>query len=128
MNKFFIIGNLTKDPELTETKSGVKVCRFTVAVNRSYTNSDGERETDFFNCTAWRGQAENVARYCVKGNKIAVTGSVQMRNYEDNDGVKRIAVDVVAQEVEFLSQKQNSERGASGRNSQEVYDDGDIPF
>lgn len=111
MNKVILIGNLTRDPELNETASGVSVCRFSIAVNRAYTNGEGERQTDFFNCTAWRGVAENVAKYCKKGNKIAVTGSVQMRTWEDNDGNKHQGVDVIAQDVEFLTPKQDDEWG-----------------
>ena len=105
MNKVFLIGNLTRDPELTETAGGVAVCHFAIAVNRNYTSQDGERQTDFFNCTAWRGQAETIARYTKKGNKVAVTGSVQLRNYEDNQGIKRTAVDIIVQDVEFLTPK-----------------------
>lgn len=115
MNKVILIGNLTRDPELSETNSGIAVCRFGLAVNRQYSSSDGERETDFFQVTAWRGTGENVARYCKKGHKVAVVGSIQMRNYEDREGVKRTAVDIVAQDVEFLTQRARD-------------DDGDIPF
>lgn len=141
MNKVFLIGNLTRDPELTETAGGVSVCRFAIAVNRSYTSSDGERQTDFFNVTAWRGLADTVSRYCKKGSKVAVSGSVQIRNYEDNAGNKRTAVDVIAQDVEFLSQK-NQNQGddfydAPAQTSsapkkkpalESFDDDGDIPF
>lgn len=95
MNKVFLIGNLTRDPELTETAGGVSVCHFAIAVNRSYTSSEGERLTDFFNVTAWRGLADTVARYTKKGSKVAVSGSIQIRNYEDNAGNKRTAVDVI---------------------------------
>ena len=109
MNKVFLIGNLTRDPELTETSGGVSVCHFAIAVNRSYTSSDGERQTDFFNVTAWRGLADTVARYTKKGNKIAVTGSIQIRNYEDNQGVRRTAVDVIAQDIEFLTSKSSGD-------------------
>ena len=105
MNKVVLIGNLTRDPELSETNSGIAVCRFGLAINRQYSSSDGERETDFFQVTAWRGTGENVARYCKKGHKVAVVGSIQMRNYEDREGVKRTAVDIVAQDVEFLTQR-----------------------
>lgn len=143
MNKIFLIGNLTKDPEGSETPNGVSVCRFSVAVNRPYTDGNGERQTDFFNITAWRGLAENCVKYLSKGKKVAVTGSVQMRVWEDNDGNKHQAVDVIASEVEFLSPAEKSESaGAAGRNSGgesakkgrknpmlEVYDDdGDCPF
>lgn len=138
MNKVFLIGNLTRDPELTETSSGTQICRFGMAVNRQYTSSDGERETDFFNVTAWRGTAENIARYCRKGHKVAVLGSVQIRSYEDRDGVKRTAVDIVAQDVEFLTQRAHDGDGVSneptssrsGRKPQlqAFDDDGDNPF
>ncbi|MBQ8319275.1 MAG: single-stranded DNA-binding protein [Clostridia bacterium] len=140
MNKVFLIGNLTRDPELSETPSGVAMCRFSIAVNRNYTSSDGERQTDFFNCTAWRGQAETIARYTKKGNKVAVTGSIQLRNYEDNQGVKRTAVDVIVQDVEFLTPKSDSSDfdGEEAPHAAAVPkkkpslrpmdDDGDIPF
>ncbi len=105
MNKVFLIGNLTRDPELTETPSGVAVCRFSIAVSRDYANSDGTRETDFFNITVWRGRAENCGKYLKKGNKVAVIGSLQNRTYEDKDGIKRNVTDVVANEVEFLTPK-----------------------
>ena len=68
MNKVFLIGNLTRDPEFRETPSGVPMCRFSIAVNRNYKNADGERQTDFFNCTAWRNTAETISRYTKKGN------------------------------------------------------------
>ena len=142
MNKVFLIGNLTRDPELTETAGGVSVCHFAIAVNRSYTSSDGERQTDFFNVTAWRGLADNVNRFAKKGNKVAVSGSIQLRNYEDNQGNKRTAVDIIAQDVEFLTPKNNnsgddfydspapSQTGSSKKKPalQSFDDDGDIPF
>lgn len=111
MNKVFLIGNLTRDPELTETANGVSVCHFTIAVKRNYTTCDGERETDFFNCTAWRGVADSVARFCKKGSKVAVSGSIQIRNYEDNNGQKKTAVDIIAHDVEFLTPRSTSEEG-----------------
>lgn len=105
MNKVFLIGNLTRDPELTETSGGIKICRFAIAVNRNYSGADGERKTDFFNCVAWRGLAETVARYTKQGLKVAVSGSIEFRNYEDSQGVKRTSVDIVVQDVEFLTPK-----------------------
>lgn len=141
MNKVFLIGNLTRDPELSETASGVSMCRFAIAVNRPYTNGNGERETDFFNCVAWRGQAETVSKYCKKGKKVAISGSVQIRNYEGNDGVKRTAVDIVVQDLELLSPRENNngdefydapaEKPAPAKKKpalQSFDDDGDIPF
>ena len=132
MNKIFLIGNLTRDPELSETNSGTAVCRFSVAVNRRRTG-DGEQLTDFFNVTAWRGLAETVARYCKKGNKVAVSGSIQIRQYEDRDGQKRTGVDVIADEVEFLTPKsgdgENSAPASKKKPALEPFDDDDdIPF
>ena len=138
MNKVFLIGNLTRDPELSETNSGIVVCRFGLAVSRQYLSSDGERETDFFQVTAWRGTGENIAKYCKKGHKVAVVGSIQMRNYEDREGVKRTAVDIVAQDVEFLAQRARDDSGVGNESASsrrgakpqlEAFDDdGDIPF
>lgn len=103
MNKVILIGRLTADPTEKITSMGDKKCCFTIAVNRNYSGSDGERKTDFFNVTAWRGLGETVSRYVKKGNKVAVSGSIELRNYEDRDGIKRTAVDIIAQDVEFLS-------------------------
>ncbi len=115
MNKVILIGNLTRDPELTETASGVAVCRFSIAVTRDYAGADGNRETDFFNITVWSKQAENCGKYLKKGNKVCVVARLQNRSYEDKDGVKRYVTDIIASEVEFLTPK-----GAQG-------DDGDAP-
>ena len=103
MNKVYLIGNLTRDPELSETTSGVAFCRFAIAVNRTFVNADGNRDADFFNITVWRGQAENCGKFLKKGSKVAVVGSLQNRTYEDKEGVKRTVTDIVANEIEFLS-------------------------
>ena len=103
MNKLFLIGNLTRDPEMSETATGVAFCRLGIAVNRPYQGSDGERTTDFFNVTVWRTHAENCGRYLKKGSKVAIVGSLQNRSYEDKDGNKRQVTDIIANEVEFLS-------------------------
>lgn len=143
MNKVFMIGNLTRDPEHQETAGGVSVCHFAIAVNRNYAGSDGDRQTDFFNVTAWRGLADTAARYLKKGSKVAVSGSIQIRNYEDNQGARRTAVDIIAQDIEFLTPKSASNddfydapsRPSEGSSSakkkpalQSFDDDGDIPF
>lgn len=131
MTKVFMIGNLTRDPELTETAGGVQVCRFSVAVNRGYGD---DRTTDFYNVTAWRKTAEAVARYTRKGNKIAICGDLQIRQYEANDGTRRTSVDVIAQDVEFLTPKQDEKPApaqgyAQKKPALEAFDDdGDIPF
>ena len=140
MNKVFLIGNLTRDPELRETPSGVPMCRFAIAVQRPYSSQDGERQTDFFECTAWRGLGETIARYTKKGKKVAVSGSIQIRNYEDNQGAKRTAVDVIVQDCEFLTPKTGSDsfddvseapRASAPKRKpalQPMDDDSDIPF
>ena len=142
MNKIYLIGNLTRDPELVETASGVQRCRFTIAVNRNYRNTDGERQADFFNCTAWRGLAETIARYTKKGTKVCVVGSVEMREYEDNTGARRTAVDVIVQDFEILTPRQDEGSSFDAAEPapksttaprrkpqlQPMDDDGDIPF
>lgn len=102
MNKFVGIGNLTKDPELATTTSGISVCKFSIAVNRSYKNANGEQETDFLNIVTWRGLADNCSRYLKKGSKVAVCGEVQTRTYEKN-GEKRFVTEILANDVEFLT-------------------------
>jgi single-strand DNA-binding protein len=142
MNKLYLIGNLTRDPEMSETPSGIAFCRLGIAVNRPYTGSDGERATDFFNITVWRGQAENCGRYLKKGSKIAVVGSIQNRQYEDKEGNKRQVTDIIANEVEFLSVRnqndgsdygeptgyQNAPRATSKPTLEQVDDDDELPF
>ena len=105
MNKVILVGNLTRDPELSETGSGIAMCRFSIAVQRDYANAEGNREADFFNITVWRNRAEVCARYLKKGNKVGIVGSIQNRTYDDKDGNKRTVTDIVASEVEFLTPK-----------------------
>ncbi|MBR4406823.1 MAG: single-stranded DNA-binding protein [Clostridia bacterium] len=108
MNKVMLIGNLTKDPELINTNSGIAVCRFTLAVSRRFQNSNGERETDFLNIVVWRQQGENCAKYLRKGSKCCVIGAIQTRSYEAQDGSKRYITEITADEVEFLTSKSAS--------------------
>lgn len=103
MNKIILIGNLTRDPELRVTSSSISVCNITLAVNREHVNDDGSRVADFFNVKIWREQAVNCSKYLHKGSKIAVTGSLQNRSYEDQNGNVRYATEIIAQNVEFLS-------------------------
>ena len=107
MNRVHLIGNLTKDTEYSETTTGIAVCRFSIAVNRNYTN-DGEKITDYFNIVTWRGQAENCHKFLKKGSKVAIEGSLQNRSYEDKNGVKRTVTEIVASEVEFLNKVEES--------------------
>ncbi len=105
MNKAIIIGRLTRDPEMRTTTSGVNTTTFTVAVSRNYTGANGERETDFINCVAWRKQAENIAKYCTKGSQVAVEGRIQTRSYDAQDGTKRYVTEIMADNVTFLGGK-----------------------
>jgi single-strand DNA-binding protein len=98
---------MVKDPELRKTPSDISLCRFDIAVSRP-TSGDGERVTDFFECTAWRGTAEAIVKYCKKGHKLCVEGTVQTRTYEDNNGVKRKVYDIAVKDVEFLTPKQET--------------------
>ncbi len=116
MNKVYLIGNLTRDPEMRTTGSGIAVCNFSIAVNRRFKNAQtGQTETDFFNIVAWRQLAELCSKYLAKGRKVAVFGSLQSRTYEAQDGSKRSAIDIVADEVEFLggNQQQNGQRSSA---------------
>lgn len=135
MNKVMLIGNAVRDAELRETKSGVAVSNFTLAVNRNYLNADGEKETDFFNCIAWRALAESVGKYVHKGDKICVVGQLQNRQYEDKEGNKRTVTEILAESVEFLvmhAAKGNDDVQTNSENKklgelEEVKDD-DLPF
>ena len=122
MNKVFLIGNLTRNPELAETSNGIKVCRLSVAVNR--VNSEG---VDYFGVSVWRTQAENCAKYLTKGRKISVVGTLQNKSYEDKDGIKRNVTEIVAQEVEFLSPREEQKAPAQPKEPQQQYIDGFEP-
>lgn len=114
INRVILVGRLTKDPELRYTPNGIAVATFTLAVNRTYTNQQGEREADFINCVVWRRQAENVANFLKKGNLAGVDGRIQTRNYEGQDGRRVYVTEVVAESVQFLEPKGASAGG--GRN------------
>ena len=114
MNKAILIGRLTKDPELRSTPAGRNVCQFSIAVNRTFTNANGEREADFINCVVWDKQAENLVKYQKKGNQIAVEGRIQTRNYDDKDGKKVYVTEILASNISFLDSKGT---GATGNTS-----------
>ena len=111
MNKFFGIGNLTKDVDLRTTQSGKSVASFTIAVNRRFKDKEGEKQTDFFSIIAWGQLGEMCGRYLAKGRKVAVVGELQTRSYE-KDGVKRYITEIIADEVEFLSPKETPQESA----------------
>ena len=110
MNRVVLVGRLTKDPELRYTPNGVPVSNFTLAVNRTFTNQQGEREADFINCVIWRRPAENVANFLKKGSLAGVDGRLQTRSYDDSDGKRVYVTEVVADSVQFLEP-----RGAAGQ-------------
>lgn len=140
MNKITLIGNLTNDPETRSTSSGVTVCAFTIAVNRRFANSNGERQTDFFRINAWRQLGDTCAKHLTKGKKVAVVGELQARMYDAKNGETRMSLDVAADEVEFLSpaekaetkpqkkSKENSDGYDQTPNEWLPVDNNDLPF
>lgn len=122
MNKVILIGRLTKDPELRYTSTDIPVVQFVLAVNRAFSRN-GERQADFINCVAWRNLADNLAKYMKKGSQICVEGQIQVRNFEDNGGVKRYVTEVICDNIHFLESKgSRSESGYSGYNDIDQYD------
>lgn len=109
MNKVFLIGNLTRDPETVKTTNGNKISRFDLAVNRRFTQ-DGEQKTDFFRVVTFRNLAEVVENYLTKGSKVSVVGSVNMTEWEDKEGNAHKGVEIVADEIEFISIKRLDEQ------------------
>lgn len=124
MNKLHIIGNLTNDPELRTTTSGKIVCTFTVAVNRRK-KAEGQPEADFFRVSAWEQRGEVCAKYLAKGKKVAVIGAVSVRTYQTQSGEHRASMEVLADEVEFLSGRQENVDQSSGM---QKVNDADNPF
>lgn len=109
INRVVVVGRLTKDPELKYTQSGIAVTRFTLAVNRTFTNQQGQREADFVNCVTWRKQAENIANYLRKGSLAGIDGRIQTSSFEGKDGNRVFMTEVVAESVQFLESRRTSE-------------------
>jgi single-strand DNA-binding protein len=130
MNKAILIGNLTKDPELSTTNSGISVCRFTLAVSRRFVGASGERETDFFEFTVFDKRAEVCAKYVKKGSKIAVVGSLFVNSYEDDNGNKRYKTEIRCEEVEFLSarKEEGETKERPSKDKLVPVEDDDLPF
>lgn len=132
LNRVVLIGRLTKDPELRYTPNGVAVATFTLAVDRSRPNAQGEREADFIPIVVWQKQAENCANYIGKGRLVAVDGRIQVRTYDGKDGQRRWVTEVVAENVRFLDKKDSSNASSSQEFSpvgNEVeFTDEEIPF
>lgn len=147
MNKAILVGRLTSDPELKKTQGGVSVCRFSVAVNRRFSDANGNRMTDFIDCVAWRQAAEFICNYFAKGRMIGLVGAIQTRGWTDADGRKRYATEVIAHEAYFTESKSDSDgrehstHSASHQNASQSFDslpngadfmpgvsDDDLPF
>lgn len=110
MNRVLLIGHLTAKPQLSYTSSNIAYCRFTIAVNRTIKDANGERQADFINCVIWRKPAENVANYLDKGSLVSVEGRIQTGSYTDKDGNKRSRFDVIADNVQFLDSKKTEQK------------------
>ncbi len=108
MNCVQLVGNLTRDPELRQTQSGISACQFTIACQRRFKNKDGNYDADFISCIAWRQTAEFIAKYFKKGSRIGVTGSIQTRSYDAQDNSKCYVTEVVVDAAEFTAPAQNS--------------------
>lgn len=135
-NKVILIGNMTADPELKKTPSGVSVTSFSIAVNRRFTKQDGQQQTDFINIVAWRQTAEFVARYFNKGKPILICGQLQTRSWTDQNGQKRYTTEVVADEAAFVENKGTSadagapapSYGGDGSGYEDLGYDDELPF
>ncbi|WP_209125206.1 single-stranded DNA-binding protein [Alkalihalobacillus sp. BA299] len=124
INRVVLVGRLTKDPELRYTPNGVAIANFTLAVNRTFTNQQGEREADFINCIVWRKPAENVANYLKKGSLAGVEGRIQTRSYDNNEGRRVYVTEVVADSVQFLEPRGS---GGGGSQGNDFYSRGQAP-
>lgn len=128
LNRIILIGRLVADPDLRYTPSGVAVTNFTLAVDRPFTNQQGEREADFIDVVAWRRLAETVANNLSKGRLVAVEGRLQIRSYDAADGTRRKAAEVVADTVRFLDSPRRREDEGGGSDEADFMTEDDVPF
>ncbi|HHW9458112.1 TPA: single-stranded DNA-binding protein [Staphylococcus aureus] len=128
LNRVVLVGRLTKDPEFRTTPNGVSVATFTLAVNRTFTNAQGEREADFINCVTFRKQAENVNNYLSKGSLAGVDGRLQSRSYENKVGQRVFVTEVVADSVQFLEPKNSNQQQNDNYQQQGQAQTGNNPF
>lgn len=117
INNVVLVGRLTKDPDLRYTNSGTAVATFTLAVNRNFTNQNGQREADFVNCVIWRKAAETLANYGKKGTLIGVTGRIQTRSYDNQQGQRVFVTEVVAENFQLLESRATNEQRQRGNGS-----------
>lgn len=130
MNKVILMGRLTRDVEMRQTPNGVSLARFSIAVDRRFSGRDGQRQTDFINCAAWRQTGEFISRYFHKGSMIAVVGSIQSRSWDGQDGKKQYATEVVVDEAYFTGSRAETNTGASqggGYQNQNSYQNTSTP-
>ena len=127
LNKVILMGRFTRDPELRSTPQGVSTCAFSIAVDRNFVRQGEERKADFINCVAWRQTAEFISKYFKKGSMIALEGSIQTRSWDDNDGKKRYATEVIVSQVYFAESKRDSQADAIGGGSYADSDFGSLP-
>ena len=129
INNVVLCGRLTAAPELKTTNNGQSVTTFTIAVERRFQTKDGERQTDFINCVAWRNTAEFISKYFKKGDPIAIQGEIQTRKYTDKDGNKRVAFEIIVNDARFVPAKSNNDSPAANNNDfTEISGDDDLPF
>jgi single-strand DNA-binding protein len=147
MNKAILIGNLTRDPEASTTPNGINVCKFTIAVNRSYGQSDPSKQAvDYLTIVCWRALADTCSKFLKKGQKVCVCGAIQIRQYDTQDGQKRSITEIIAEEVQFLNYRsedkdsfsnsnsnttntnQDKERSSPGIETLKPIEDGALPF
>ncbi|MCP8617220.1 single-stranded DNA-binding protein [Salirhabdus salicampi] len=124
LNRVVLVGRLTKDPDLRYTPNGVAVANFTVAVNRPFSNQQGNREADFINCVVWRRAAENLANFMKKGSLIGVDGRIQTRSFEGQEGRRVFVTEVVADTIQFLESKGSPQGGSGSTGNSSNYDTG----
>lgn len=105
LNQIVIIGRLVRNPEIKEAENGIKYTNITLAVPRTYKNTEGEYESDFIDCKLWNGIAENASEYCHKGDLLGVKGRVETRVYEPNEEEKKYITEIIAEKITFLSSK-----------------------
>ncbi len=127
LNKVILMGRFTRDPELRSTPQGISTCSFSIAVDRNFVRQGEERKADFINCVAWRQTAEFISKYFKKGSLVALEGSIQTRSWDDQDGKKRYATDVVVNQVYFAESKRDSQSSIGGDDAFSTSDFGSLP-
>jgi len=138
MNKWLGTGNIVKDPEYRSTKDGTPVCNFTVAINRKFKDSSGTYPSDYINCVAWRGTADFVHKYFLKGSLIEIEGTLQTRNFEDSKGIKRYVTEVYVEQAGFNGRKMRDDVSEHEKTAEDLFgeelqeftpiNDDDLPF